>query len=72
VEQSNFHDCRVARTNFEPREICVHLTPGDFSTPFGDVREPTVPPIAPALCHPMFVATGTRIRGLPLGDKLNA
>jgi isoquinoline 1-oxidoreductase beta subunit len=70
VEQSNFHDCRVARMNVAPREICVHLIPADFGTPLGDVGQPIVPPIAPALCHAILAATGTRIRGLSIGDQL--
>jgi len=42
----------------------VHLLPS--REPPGGVREPGVPPLAPALANAVFAATGQRLRRLPL------
>jgi isoquinoline 1-oxidoreductase subunit beta len=73
VEQDNFNTYQVTRMADSPRDIRVHLLPtSDWSMPLGGVGEPGVPPIAPALCNAIFVATGKRIRRLPIGSQLTA
>jgi isoquinoline 1-oxidoreductase beta subunit len=63
VEQSNFGDYLVARTDITP-QTHVHIV--DSQAPPGGVGEPGVPPIAPAICNAIFAATGKRIRALPI------
>jgi isoquinoline 1-oxidoreductase subunit beta len=63
VEQTNFGDYLVARTDIAP-ETHVHLV--ESSAPPGGVGEPGVPPMAPAICNAIFAATGKRIRALPV------
>jgi isoquinoline 1-oxidoreductase subunit beta len=63
VEQSNFTDYLVARTDITPE---THVYIMESSAPPGGVGEPGVPPIAPAICNAIFAATGKRIRALPV------
>ena len=65
IEQSNFHDYKMARMNEIP-PIDVTLIEND-EAPTG-VGEPGVPPIAPAIVNAIFNATGKRYRTLPLSD----
>lgn len=63
VEQSNFHNYQPIRMNEMPH-IDVHIVES-HEAPSG-VGEPGVPPIAPAVCNAIFMATGKRIRSLPI------
>ena len=63
IEQSNFGDYLVARTDITP-DTRINIVESD--APPAGVGEPGVPPIAPALCNAIFAATGKRIRALPI------
>jgi isoquinoline 1-oxidoreductase beta subunit len=63
VQQSNFHDYRPLRLHETPA-VEVHIVPST-ELPSG-VGEPGVPPIAPAVANAVFLATGKRLRRLPL------
>src|SRR5260370_34426154 len=65
VQQSNFHDYRMLRLAEMP-VVEVHIVPSSDAQ--GGVGEPGTPPIAPAVCNAIFVATGKRIRKLPIGN----
>ena len=63
VRQSNFHDYPVLRIAEMP-VVEVFIVPSPFQP--GGVGEPGTPPIAPAVANAVFVATGRRLRALPL------
>jgi isoquinoline 1-oxidoreductase beta subunit len=63
VEQSNFHDYRMARLADAP-VIDVRIVPS--AEPPGGIGEASVPLVAPAVANAVFAATGVRHRRLPL------
>ncbi len=67
VQQSNFHDYQMVRLAQTP-EIEVHLAPSGRE--LGGIGEPALPPLAPALTNAIFMATGKRIRQLPITKEI--
>ena len=62
--ESNFDNYPMLRIHEMPEvETHLALTGG---TKWGGIGEPSVPPIAPAVCNAIFKITGKRIRALPL------
>jgi isoquinoline 1-oxidoreductase subunit beta len=70
VEQSTYRDFPVMRIHDTPR-IEVHILPSTMS-PTG-IGEQPVPPITPAVLNAIFMATGKRLRRLPVrAEDFNA
>lgn len=67
VQQSNFHDYTLLRIHQMP-QVEVHIVPS--AEPPTGVGEPGVPPLAPALANALSAATGTRVRKLPIGERV--
>jgi isoquinoline 1-oxidoreductase subunit beta len=63
VVQGNFDDYEPMRMNESP-VVEVYAVPST-EAPTG-IGEPSVPPLAPALCNAIFAATKKRIRALPV------
>src|SRR5436309_5564937 len=64
VKQGNFTDYPMLHINEMP-VVEVHIVPSDDKQ--GGIGEPSVGPIAPAVCNAIFAATGKRVRRLPIG-----
>ena len=63
VQQSNWHDYRIANHADTPPQIAVYIVPS-ADAPSG-IGEPGTPPIAPAIANAMARLTGKRQRSLP-------
>ncbi len=70
VVQNNFDDFPLVRIDEAPLVTNVHIVPFGPDSPPSGVGEPGLPPFAPALCNAIFMATGKRIRQLPIGNQL--
>jgi isoquinoline 1-oxidoreductase beta subunit len=68
VQQSNFHDYRVARIAEAPHVVEVEILQSELAP--GGIGEPGVPPTGAALANAIFAATGVRIRSLPVAAQL--
>ena len=66
VNEGNFDDYQVIRMDETP-EVYVHIIKNQEGP--GDVGEPGLPPIAPAIANAVFAASGKRIRSLPILPK---
>ena len=62
AQESNFHQFSILRLNETP-PIEIHLAENNEAP--GGAGEPGLPPLAPALCNAIFLATGKRVRKLP-------
>jgi len=71
AQQSNFDSYQMVRMDDYPRMTNVYIVPATIDNASSGVGEPGVPPFAPALCNAIFMATGKRIRNLPIGDQLS-
>jgi isoquinoline 1-oxidoreductase beta subunit len=64
VKQSNFTDYPMLHIEEMPT-VEVYVVPSDDKQ--GGIGEPSVGPVAPAVCNAIFAATGKRVRKLPVG-----
>jgi len=67
VMQNNFSDYPVLRM-VEMPQIQVHILPSQEKP--GGMGEPATPPIVPAVTNAIFMATGQRIRNLPVTSEM--
>lgn len=62
AQESNFHQFNLLRLDETP-PIEIHIIENRENP--GGVGEPGFPPLTPALCNAIFLATGKRVRKLP-------
>ena len=62
--EGNFNSYRLLRMSETPKIETFLRTSGGKS--WGGIGEPSVAPVAPAVCNAIFAATGKRVRSLPL------
>ncbi len=70
VVESNFSDYPILKLADAPGTIDVHFIESGAKT--GGIGEPGLPPATPALANALAVATGKRIRNLPLLTQAKA
>jgi isoquinoline 1-oxidoreductase beta subunit len=63
VVQGNFDDYAPTRMEESPTVEAYYVTSTEPPTGIG---EPSIPPLAPALCSAIYTATKKRIRALPI------
>jgi isoquinoline 1-oxidoreductase beta subunit len=68
VKQGNFTDYPMMHIQEMPA-VEVYVVPSTEKQ--GGIGEPSVGPIAPAVCNAIFAATGKRIRRLPIGKMVS-
>jgi len=66
IEQENFDTYNVLRMDEMPQVEAITMPSGGF---WGGVGEPTIFVAAPAVLNAIFVATGKRIRSIPLKNQ---
>ncbi len=62
--EGNFNTYKLLRLSETPKIETYLRQSGGKS--WGGIGEPSVAPVAPAVCNAIFAATGRRVRSLPL------